>query len=267
MKSGKGIIYLTLFLVLLVLIALGFTVFKVFILNNDASVEKDLRIYSTKGWVYDAEYVANVKSETYKIGVEGYYKSFDINDYKAPYININSSYAESVNNEIKKIYDEAVDVFNKGVENAASYIDTFEYKYYLVDNMLAVVLTTGYGATSVVFPDYYVYVINTSNGEKVELQEMLNFAKISENDFEEKAKSKIIDLYDSFYENIDKNDSLYTENYEALKQETLETYGNDNNKKCFIDNNGNINLVVSTFFPVERGYAYKIISVNQEINK
>ena len=100
-KTNKGLVWLVVILIILVIGLMGFIIYKEFFVNNNLSNENDLnkttttteqiniKIDENKDWVYDANYVPNVKQQTYTAWDETY----NVNDYKAPYININSTYA------------------------------------------------------------------------------------------------------------------------------------------------------------------------------
>ena len=118
--------------------------------------------------------------------------------------------------------------------------------------MLAVVLTTKYRTCAVTIPKYYIYVINGKTGRKVNLDEILEYKNINKDDFNEKVKNGIIN---SYYSSFD--DSKY---YDYLIDENLKTY--ENNKKFFIYDNGNINLLISiTIHPVKIEEIFKIITI------
>lgn len=268
-KNNKGLIWLIIILIVLVIGLTLFIVYKEFFVDNNLSNGNDsntttttskqisIKIDENKDWVYDANYEANVKQQTYFAWNEMY----DVNDYKAPYVNINSAYAKTINNEIKEAYERAMEVFNNGIENKMAYIDTFKYNYYLHKNILSIVLTTGYGETDAVYPYYYIYNIDINTGNEIPFADILNYKNINETDFEDKAKKAIIEEYDSYYKDIDKNDDLYVDYYESLKQETLEFYNNYKDKIGYIDNNGNIILLAMVSFPAGQGSANKLIVV------
>ena len=61
-------------------------------------------INNDKEWIYDAEYTKTVNASSYKTQSGTYYAK----DIIVPYINIKSDYATSANNEIKKVFDDAI---------------------------------------------------------------------------------------------------------------------------------------------------------------
>ena len=168
--------------------------------------------------------------------------------------NSKESYNEKKEN-IKKVYDQAAQVFDFSIDhNSCIGIEIFEYKHYLVGDMLAVVLTTKYRSCAVTIPKYYIYVINVKKGRKVNLDEILEYKNINKDYFNEKVKNGIIN---SYYSSFD--DSKY---YDYLIDENLKTYENDTNKKFFIYDNGNINLLISiTIHPVKIEEIFKIITI------
>lgn len=220
--------------------------------DGDDANFKVSKIDSSKDYIYDANYIPNVRSKTY---VDHNSTIRNIANYKAPYINLNSSYAKKVNDNIKKVYDQAAQVFDFSIDhNSCIGIEIFEYKHYLVGDMLAVVLTTKYRTCAVTIPKYYIYVINGKTGRKVNLDEILEYKNINKDYFNEKVKNGIIN---SYYSSFD--DSKY---YDYLIDENLKTYENDTNKKFFIYDNGNINLLISiTIHPVEIEEIFKIITI------
>ena len=220
--------------------------------DGDDANFKVSKIDSSKDYIYDANYIPNVRSKTYA----DYDSTIrNIDNYKAPYINLNSSYAKKVNDNIKKVYDQAAQVFDFSIDhNSCIGIEIFEYKHYLVGDMLAVVLTTKYRTCAVTIPKYYIYVINVKTGRKVNLDEILEYKNINKDDFNEKVKNGIINSYYSSFDD--------SKDYDYLVDENLKTYENDTNKKFFIDDNGKINLLISiTIRPGEIEEIFKIITI------
>ena len=120
--------------------------------------------------------------------------------------------------------------------------------------MLAVVLTTKYRTCAVTIPKYYIYVINGKTCKKVNLNEILEEKKSKKDHGNEKAKNGIINSYYSSFDD--------SKDYDYLIDENLKTYENDTNKKFFIYENGNINLLISiAIHPVEIEEIFKIITI------
>ena len=70
---------------------------------------------------------------------------------------------------------------------------------------------------------------------KVNLDEILEYKNINEDYFNEKVKNGIINSYYSSFDD--------SKDYDYLIDENLKTYENDTNKKFFIYDNGDINLL------------------------
>jgi len=265
-KIDKGIIAIVITIIVLILFCIVYIIFEKSnevkdMITTTTTVNTTTKIIGKinkdKEYVYDATYVSNINQETYTINNITY----NIDDYKAPYINLNSDYADFINNEIKKLYDNAVEVFNRGVEDKISYIDTFKYYYYINDDILSLVLTTGYGGTDEIYYNYNVFVINLKTGEKVVLDDILNYKNIDKEIFIETVKNKIVEEYDKFYLNINKEDELYTNYYETLKEETLNKFSDGVNNVFFINGDGMVSSVVTISYPAGRGYKDAIIVV------
>ena len=174
-----------------------------------------------------------------------------VDDIKCGFdIGFDDEVPEETRNELRKLVSWVECNFNMPI---TLWVD-FEYKHYLVGDMLAVVLTTKYRTCAVTIPKYYIYVINVKTGRKVNLDEILEYKNINKDDFNEKVKNGIIN---SYYSSFD--DSKY---YDYLIDENLKTYENDTNKKFFIYDNGNINLLISiTIHPVKIEEIFKIITI------
>ena len=196
--------------------------------DGDDANFKVSKIDSSKDYIYDANYIPNVRSKTYA-------------DYDSTIRNID-------NYKAAQVFDFSID------HNSCIGIEIFEYKHYLVGDMLAVVLTTKYRTCAVTIPKYYIYVINVKTGRKVNLDEILEYKNINKDDFNEKVKNGIINSYYSSFDD--------SKDYDYLVDENLKTYENDTNKKFFIDDNGKINLLISiTIRPGEIEEIFKIITI------
>lgn len=134
--------------------------------NNSSNSNNNLvsKLDNTKDWVYDAEYTKNVTTNSYSTYYDETYYAKDI---VVPYININSSYANIANKEIKTIFDDAINSYNKGVNDKITYVNECGYQKYVNNNNLSVLLTYGVGATDIVHPEYYTYNIDLKTGNQL----------------------------------------------------------------------------------------------------
>ncbi len=145
---------------------------------DDTTVaKKSLKIEEGKEWVYDAEYEAgDVPESFYYLGDDTSENKMELllKDIKAPYINIDSSYADVCNKEIKDIFDSAIEVYKKGAEVAANkdyayqtWVKVCDYKYWINGDCLSVFIKYWTGGSAKHSPHYYVYNINLKTGEKI----------------------------------------------------------------------------------------------------
>lgn len=152
--------------------------------NTNALVSK---LDNTKDWVYDAEYTKNVTVDSCSTSFETYYSK----DIVVPYININSSYANNSNSDIKNVFDDAIKTYNNGVSDKMTYVDECGYKKYINNDSLSVVLTYGVGATDVVHPKYYTYNIDLKTGNKLSYEEVYSIVGFNSSNINSKFESVI----------------------------------------------------------------------------
>ena len=76
------------------------------------------KINSSKYWIYDADYEKAVLADSYMVGSWPQY----VENIKVPYINISSTYASKANQEIKNVFDIAIDTYNEGVQDKSLFI-------------------------------------------------------------------------------------------------------------------------------------------------
>ena len=117
-KQVTKLYILIVFLCVLILALGGYIVYDKIQTNNNSTETTDVsnntsnsnssdtdtlvsKLDDTKDWVYDAEYTKNVIAESYSTHWNDTYYAKDI---VIPYININSSYANNANNEIKEVF-------------------------------------------------------------------------------------------------------------------------------------------------------------------
>ncbi len=73
--------------------------------NDNTETNQIKKIDNTKDWTFNANYDTQGLAESYETkSKEKYY----LKDIVVPYLNIDSDYAKSANNEIKDVYDDAL---------------------------------------------------------------------------------------------------------------------------------------------------------------
>lgn len=105
--------------------------------SNNTSSENENNVISkldnTKDWVYDAECKKNINADSYSTDYNTYYAK----DIVVPFININSSYAILSINEIKNVFNDAINACNKGISDKMTYVDTCNYNKYINNDVLS----------------------------------------------------------------------------------------------------------------------------------
>lgn len=229
--------------------------------DSDTQITPVTKIDDTKDWVYDAEYQKNVKADSYATPFHTYYAK----DIVVPYININSTYANKVNTEIKNIFDKVIDNYNEGVETERTYVKECDYKKYINNDNLSVILTYGIGATSVVHPVSYTYNINLKTGKKLSYQEIYSMAGFTATNIDSRVKEAITKVM------TDEMSVFTPDNYPDGT--TFDTYNNksiSNYKKSvknntisyFLSENNKLNIIVTLNMPVDTEEFDTIISID-----
>ena len=153
--------------------------------NNNNYVSK---IDSSKYWIYHAPYDKNVLANSYDTA----YETYQAKDIVVPYINIDSEDAKKANEEIKKGFDEAINVYNEGVENKTSFVKIV-YEKFIDNNLASVNLMFGKGGTDVIRPDYYPYTFDLTTGKLLSFEELYQRFNLNKNQIERKIKEEITD--------------------------------------------------------------------------
>ena len=170
MKANKS---LTIFLIFFIILSLALSRYifydKVYqkdnhnIINEETTKEEYVKkINSKKYWIYDADYEKNTLADSYVVGTEPYYAE----DIKVPYINIDSAYANKANQELKKVFDNAISIYNEGVQNELTHID-IDYQKYIDNDIASTALWYKKLETAVVNQNYYTYNISLKNGAEM----------------------------------------------------------------------------------------------------
>lgn len=227
--------------------------------DNNSLVSK---LDNTKDWVYDAEYAKNVTADSYSTNYETYYAK----NIVVPYINVNSSYANTANSDIKKVFDEAIKSYNAGVSDKMTYVDECGYKKYVTDNTLSIILTYGVGATDVVYPEYYTYNIDLKTGNQLSYEKVYNIAGLSSSNIDSKVENAITKIMQDKLK--DYNDGGYYPNgadFNTYNNESISNYKksvSDNTLKYFLSENGKLNIVVKLSVPAGTGEFDTIITID-----
>ena len=149
---------------------------------------------------------------------------------KLPYININSSYAKSINKSIEAGKDKRF-LTNKTVNGITEggNADKVDYSYYTNNNILSVVIKSYYASD---YDFYEVYNIDVNTGMPVSNLEIINSKNLSIEDFESSAKIKV----NAF---IEKVTGLKADNEENVSSIRFDLF----NKQMYLDADGKINII------------------------
>lgn len=213
----------------------------------------------SKGYIYNASYEYNVSKTSY---TTNYNKTFYIKDIVVPYINIDSVDAKSANNEIKAVFNKAIEVYKNGISDKTSGVDKCDYIYTIKGNVLSVQLVLTTSGTDVPKSEYYTYNFNTKTGKALTYSEVYRQAGIDGQDIDlhvsiaisKYVKDQLINITYSGNENLATYINSSVKNYEDSKQ--------NGTLKYYIDTNNQLNVLVKIKLPVGRGEFDTIISVN-----
>ena len=228
--------------------------------NNEVIIENEQQ--EVVDWVYDANYEKDITVDSYETEFGEVYNAKDI---IVPFINIDSEDAVEANDEIKQIFDSAINNFNSGVSDKMTYVDECSYKEYINNNKLSVVVTYGVGATDVVHPEYYTYNFDLENGNEFSYEEAYAYAGLDSTNIDDNVKNAIrYKMKERF------GSALVGEDFENYTNRSIENYENslkDNTIKYFINEKGNLNIIVTLEAPVGRETFDTIVEVhsNDEI--
>ncbi len=179
------------------------------------------KIDNAKEWIYDADYGFENKVLKDPWGTA----TFNSKDMLiVPYININSEYANSINQEIKELYEKEYADFGKTAESNLVWIN-IKYKYFYNNDILSVMIWKKKGLMNAgVSNTFITYNINLNTLNKASLK----------------------DCYTSIgYKTKEQLDfSIESTITREIESEHLLSDVTWNYDELFIDENGKINLIV-----------------------
>lgn len=229
------------------------------IVQNDNN-KTSKKIDESKDWVYDADYLKENKKIYQDSAKTEEYAVNSNKDLIVPYININSEYAKTVNENIKALYDdyyskygtEYKNPYNKESKEYNHYV--LEYDKYVNDNILSIVITLSEvpvivdgGAGGGTFTKY-TYNFNLDTLNEATLNDMaIKCGFESEYDVTSKIKE-----WEEKQRNI------------LIKADQLYIFKGVQNGKYFIDENGKLNFLYR-FSTSSTGDSPEIIEPDKEI--
>jgi hypothetical protein len=130
-----------------------------FYINNINAIKID----KDKDIVYDANY----DNRGLASSIIKPYGVYYLKDVVVPFINIDSSDAAIVNNEIKDIYNTLLDSYERGLTDSYTFIEYCKYNYEKEDDVLSVILEYGISSKDITEPIKHIYNFDLSTGKLI----------------------------------------------------------------------------------------------------
>ena len=166
-------------------------------------------------------------------------------------MNINSDYAKTSNEEIKKIYIEYAKRFDACAEidqdKAVSCSQILTYKTFKYNNILSVVIISSIQATSKWVLDYNIYNIDLTSGKEIKYSDMVSTLGYDNDTLLDKEKELLKNKMNELWgTDFDLNTLCFAEdkNCYNIANKMLETSINDGSILYFVNDNGNLNILV-----------------------
>jgi len=202
-------------------------------INNVENETKEQVIdYTNEDIVYNAKYEKNTSKNTYKdLGGEKY----SIDDIVVPYIDIDSEDAKKINNEIEKVNNKLIEKFEDfaNEDETMGYVKA-NYKSYVNDNILSILITVEEGDTYLPIYTYYTYNFDLTTSKLYNYTDVCKKFSYTEENIKNKLKESIgkqeelVGLdEDTKLKSINKSIKYYEE---LVKDNTIKYYLDDNEK-------------------------------------
>ena len=179
-------------------------------------------------------------------------QTYRLSSIEVPYVTISSDYAKTINSELKKVYDEAIEVYKNGATNGRAYVDKFSYVYHLNGDILSILLETAYGETDVPYSTFHVYNINVKDGSKVEEKDIAKYLNVSE----DKLKDEIWENIEKY---IDENKEEFGGQEEEMKTQTKAFFDNGEYQVLLGENDALVGIAKFAI-PAGRGYFFDAVA-------
>lgn len=234
--------------------------------NNTEKLETDYN-HSDTQWISCADYAPKSLIQNYNTGGNHY-----LSNIKVPLINIISNDARKINEEIKKLYEENLDIYKEAVANSLPWFVTVDYEYFTYDKIGSVIITSSSGGTDVIHPRYSTYNFDTNNGKLLTYQEVYSLLGYTSNEIEQKVKNEITTIMREELKDFkdplkDTGDGGYYPDgtsFENYNNESINSYKNsvsNNSIKYFINNDKKLNIIVTLSIPAGSGSFDTIIKI------
>ena len=200
------------------------------------------KLDGSKDYVYDADYTELYNNEHTEYTRGNTTKK--LSDLKVPYINIDSYDAGNANGELKILYKDRAENFDKCAVDSHDCYDSITYKSYKYNDILSVVVIYDEALTK----EYKTYNFDLKTGNEITYDEMitrLGYDKSALLDKEKDAIKKEMD--ESNNPNYDLTKTCGTmdspKNCYDIAYKMLEDSINDNSIAYFTDEDGKLNII------------------------
>lgn len=263
MKRNKGLI-ITLIIFIIATITLGSYIVYDKMLKDKAPEKKETEViddkennstfvskkYNDKNWVYDAEYEKSVNASSYQTAFN---ETYSVSDIVVPFINVDSTYATYSNEEIKKVFDSAIQTFNQGVSDQVTFVDKCNYKKYITNDLVSILVNYAVGGTDIVKSNYYVYNIDLKTGNELSYEDVYKLVGLDSKNINSKVEEAISKIMKEKMKDFTDTDYEQGTDFNTYNNKSIDNYKksvNDNSLKYFIAEDGKLNIVVKLHIPV-----------------
>lgn len=251
--------------------------------NQDKHEEtSSIKVEDDKDYVYDANYKSNNQytefnrptpdneNSTQKIANYGIEVEYTIgmqylSNLKVPYININTQDATKANKELESLYLEKAKTFDACAKEAIespqdpSCSQILTYKTYQYNNILSIVVIESIQATSKWVLNYHIYNFDLTTGTLLSYDNLLSKLNYDKEQTLVKTENLLKNKMDELYNPIGdlskacretENNSLDYKEVSCYDKanKLLEKSIADNNVLCFVNNEGNLNILAVAYY-------------------
>lgn len=237
--------------------------------NNPENTTQEMENEKTEKetqYVIDANYKAEVTKESYKF----YKETIKITDLVFPYLNMETSAANEINQEIKKLYDEYVEMYegfsnenldyNENETESFDYVRT-DYSYTINNEIVSIVIKvdrTGRGSSQA--EEYYTFNYDLKEDKRISFNDLVQKYNLNITDINnivyKKIETSITNTYEG-YENQQELNEYNTQNKEYYKKSIQ-----NNNSLIYIDEENKLNILVYIEHPCGgSGFYYEKVTI------
>lgn len=217
------------------------------VVEPNVETQEGYKVYEDKDLVFDTTYDAKFSTESY---MSEWGDNYYAKDLKAPFINIDTDYAQKANDEIKAEFDKVVATYNLGASGELDYVDSCEYEVYESEDALSVKFVYGLGATSVVHPKYFTYNINMRELVPLLYEEACELCGISRDEINSKVEKAITDYMHEEFKVVEQEE---LEQYISLSIDSYHQSVQDYSLNYCISKEGKLEIVVNLKVPADSG--------------